>query len=224
MSTTRSSRTPNVRVLFTALAWLIVIATVFSVSAALSKGSTNNATGLITAATNVTALLFLMALRCPWLRDHAGVHRAGAPELLASWTMYRKEILRIAIYPTIGNLMMLFASDLSLYLLVARSGENKFGDALFVPLFAGVAVWLYALTAKAIRSMQRKAKSGAAHHPVLGVVLGSLLTVVISLLGVLFMALAGALTWQVLLPCAIAGATTFAAALITLGAVSTAKN
>jgi hypothetical protein len=221
MSTTRSNKIPDIRALLAALAWLSVIATVFSVSAALSKGSTNNATGLITAATNVTALLFLTALRCPWLRKQAGVRAAGMPELVASWMMYRKEILRIAIYPTIGNLAMLFASDLSLYLLVSGSGENKFGDALFVPLFAGTAVFLYFRTAKAIQSMRDKTKDGDLHHPVLGVVLGSMLTVVISLLGVFFMALAGALTWQVGLPCAIAGATTFAAALITLWA---AKN
>ncbi|MEU4822720.1 hypothetical protein AB0H37_12685 [Actinomadura sp. NPDC023710] len=224
MSTTRSSRTPNVRVLFTALAWLIVIATVFSVSAALSKGSTNNFTGMFTAAIDVTAVFFLMALRCPWLRKQAGARRAGVPELAASWTMYRKEILRIAIYAVLGNLMLLFAIDLSLYLIVARSAENQGWDALGGLFLFGTAAGLYALATKAFRSMQDKTKAGAPYHPVLGMVLGSLLTVVISLLALFLMSLFTALAWQVVVPCLVAGVTLFVAALITLDVISTAKS
>ncbi|SNR51176.1 hypothetical protein [Actinomadura mexicana] len=218
MSADRITRIPYVRVLLTALAWLIVLATVSGASSALGEGSPNHATGLITAATNITALLFLVALRRPRLRKIAGVRRAGETEIIGSWRMYQKEILRIAILPTLGTLAMLWASDPSLRLI------GGVGHALGVLILAGTSVVFYVLTARTIRSMKGEARSGAPHHPVLGVVLGSLLTVALSLLALGSMALAGSLTWQVVIACAIAGVATFAAALTTLWAVSTAKN
>lgn len=215
MSTTRSCRTPNAAVLFTSLSWLIVLATVFSVSAALAKGSTNNFTGMFTAALNITAVCFLMALRCPWLRKQAGVRRAGAAELAASWTKYRKEILQITICAVIGNLMALLTIDLGLYLIVARSAENQGFDALGGLFIFGTAVGLYVLAERAFQSMRKKTKNGAPSHHVLGMVLASMLVVVISLVALFLMSLFTALAWQVVVPCLIAGVTLFVAALIT---------
>lgn len=224
MSTTRSSRTPNAAVLFTPLSWLIVLATVFGVSAALAKGSTNNFTGMFTAALDITAVFFLMALRCPRFRKTAGVRRAGAAELAASWTVYRKEIIQFAICAIGGTLMALLTLDLSLYLILARSAENQGFDALGGLFLFGAAIGLYALAERAFQSMRKKTKNGASCHYVLGMVLASMLVVVISLVALFLMSLFTALAWYFALPCAIAGVTLFVAALLTLEVISTAKN
>ncbi|MGI5204025.1 hypothetical protein ACQEU6_20905 [Spirillospora sp. CA-108201] len=221
MSATRSCRTRNAAVLFTPLSWLIVLATAFGVSAALAKGSTNNFTGMFTAALDITAVFFLMALRCPWFRKTAGVRRAG---LAASWTVFRREIIQFAICAITGTLMALFTIDLSLYLILARSAENQGFDALGGLFLFGTAIGLYVLAERAFQSMRKKTKNGASCHYVQGMVLASMLVVVISLVALFLMSLFTALAWYFAVPCVIAGVTLFVAALLTLDVISTAKN
>ncbi|WP_141578160.1 hypothetical protein [Actinomadura sp. WMMA1423] len=216
-----SNRARNTRVLPAVLAWLIVIAAVWGVWWTQPEATITTATGVITAANAIAALLFLVALRCPRLRRTAGVRRAGRAEVAASLARYQKEIIRIAIYPTLGTMAMLLAFGLNQDLVV--KAENLDWTALSVPLLLGAVGFCYIKTAEAIRSARRKATSDVP-HPVLSVVAGSLLTAVVSLLALPSVGLATFLTWQMVLACAIAGATTFVAELITLWAVSTTKN
>ncbi|MEU8305777.1 hypothetical protein AB0C84_19655 [Actinomadura sp. NPDC048955] len=199
------------------LAWLVAAAAASVAASALPAAGAHKALCMITAATGVTALLFLLAVRRPWLRRRLDVAAVGELGLLATWTWYREECLRLAIYSAFATLMVLWAADPRM-VPIAAMGE----DRRWSLLFAGTAVFLYYRAAKAIRSMRHKVWwSGASHHPVLGVVLGSLPNIIFSLLGLVFMALS---TWQVILPCVIAGAAAFLAALTTLWAVPTAKN
>ncbi|WP_433467322.1 hypothetical protein [Spirillospora sp. CA-128828] len=224
MSTPESIRALAMRALCTLLAWLVVILSVFGISMVLATGSPNNAMGMITAATNVTALLFLGALRVPRVRGIAGNRKVGWDEIVANWSMFREEILKVAIFPTVANLFWLTAFNLLVHSTRAESAENWPTDMLIALPLMGVALDCYFMAWKTILSMRRKAVRGGRHHPALGVVLGSLLTAPYSLLALALGALASAITWQVLIPCAIAGTTTFFAALITLRAVPAAKN
>lgn len=198
-----------IRVLLSVLAWAGVPAAVFGTASVVSAENTNSAMGVIMAATSVTALLFLMALRHPRLRERADVP-VGEFVLSTNWTMYREEIIRLWIYIPIGVLMLLWA----------------FGDGLLVPLYTAAAALCLFKTVRAIRAMRhRNTWIGAVHRPVLGVVLGCLPTAaVFGLFGLVLMAVSSALTWQVVLRCAIAGVAVFVAALTTLWAVPTAKD
>lgn len=205
MSTTESTRARRARVLLAALAWTFVASTVLHVPSGYTLQGVNSAIGVITAATSASALLFLGVLRLPRLRKHADVPRGVEIELLASWTYYRKEIFRLALYPTLAGYLLLWATD-----------------AVVVP-FVVCVILLYVGTAQAVQSLRRTWCRGF-HHPVLGVVIGGLFTASASLLGLSTMALTTFPTWQVVIPCAIAGVGTFAATLITLWAVPAAKN
>lgn len=204
MSRTESTRARRARVLPAALAWVFVAATVLHVPTGRTLQGVHIAFSVITAATGVTALLFLLALRLPWLRERADVPRVKEIELLASWTNYRKEILRLAFYPTVAVFLLLWASD-----------------AVVVPFIVCV-ILLYVGTAQTVQSLRRTWRGY--HHPVLGAAIGGVFTASFSLTGVGAMALTTFPTWQVVIPCAIAGVATFAATMITLWAVPAAED
>ncbi|MEV4007322.1 hypothetical protein [Actinomadura sp. NPDC049753] len=204
MSRTKSTRPPRGRALLAALAWLVVGATVLYVPSGRTLLGVNSAFGLITATTGVTALLFLAVLRLPWLRKHADVPRAREIELLASWTNYRKEIFLLALYPAVAGFLLLWAFD-----------------AVTVPFIVCVII-LYTRTAQTVQSLRRTWRGY--HHPVLGVVIGGVFTAAFSPLGLAAIAMSTFPAWQVVIPCVIAGAATFAATMITLWAVPAAEN
>ncbi|NDU71674.1 hypothetical protein GWI34_03390 [Actinomadura sp. DSM 109109] len=206
----RFTRVPIIRTLITAFAWLVVLATALGASSALGDTNPRQALGVVTAATGVTALLALVVLRLLWTRGVAGVPRTRAAEISASWRAYRGEILYIAIFPVLGGYAALLMSDQDL---------RRYAPT--VPLLIGAAVLFYTVAVRTVRSMKSKAESGAYHHPVLGVVLGSLLGASISLPTLVAFT---AMTWQAVVSCAIAGAATFVAALFTLWAAPAAKN
>ncbi|WP_433477237.1 hypothetical protein ACQPZP_09390 [Spirillospora sp. CA-142024] len=223
MSKPAFSRTLVLRVLYTSLAWLGVILSLFAVSTTLGDAAPNNVLWMITAATGLTAVLFRMALQVPRIRKIAGIRNVERGEIRASWSMYPMEIRQLAIFPTIANLFMLWAFELIKHMDAAKPVEDWSAGELMVPPLMGAALGLYILAVNAILSMRRKAWPGSRHRPVLGVVLASWLTATVCLLPSAFMGAASAMTLQVLVTSAITGAMTVIAALITLKAVSAAK-
>lgn len=204
----KGSRSARV-VLLRVLGGLCVIASVYSMSATFSHVPPQVAVGMSTAATNVAALLLLLALLVPRVRRLLGIrYGIGIAE---SWSSYRGEILRLSILPVVGHIFLLSGFELIAQPGGTEPAGSRFGYLLFGSAFMIAAVVSYGAAAKVITSMGRGTPGGPeGRHPLAGLALGGLLNTGYSLLAIGLTALAGfpALTWQAFVASACAGAMT----------------
>lgn len=210
------------------LAGLCVVTLALCLSAAFFHAPSPAAIGMTAGASNVAALLLLVAVLAPRVRRLIGVrNRFGETE---KWATFRKEFFLLLILPVLANRLVLLATELIAALsakLVTGEQEGTWFDLLGVPFFVFTIAWLYTRSAKAVMFMRHGTEVGHGLRPlVAGFMVGGLFYTVFSILAVILLTLVGlaALMWQVLIASTLVNAMTLLAALIVLRPVNAAKS